>query len=57
MYDNSPFSHNPSVSYEDFIFVTAGKNLTQGLLSWLGGYISIVLGVRTTIAAGCCILM
>ena len=50
-------SHNPSVSYEDFIFVTAGKNLTQGLLSWLGGYISIVLGVRRTIAAGCCILM
>ena len=57
LYDNSPSSHNPSVSYEDFIFVTAGKNLTQGLLSWLGGYISIVLGVRTTIAAGCCILM
>ena len=57
LYYNSPSSHNPSVSYEDFIFVTAGKNLTQGLLSWLGGYISIVLGVRTTIAAGCCILM
>lgn len=48
---------NPTVSYEDFIFVTAGKNLTQGLLSWLGGYISIKLGVKRTLSIGCLILV
>ena len=53
MYDNSPFSHNPSVSYEDFIFVTASKNFIAGLLSPLGGYLSIRAGVRPTLLLGC----
>ena len=50
-------SHNPDVSYEDFIFVTAGNYMSQGLLSWLGGYISLKLGVKRTLGAGCCTLM
>ena len=49
--------HNPGLTYGDFIFVTAAKNLTQGLLSLLGGFVSLRLGVRPTISLGCCILM
>ena len=45
------------MSYEDFIFVTAGNYMSQGLLSWLGGYISLKVGVKRTLGVGCCTLM
>ena len=49
--------HNPGLTYGDFIFVTAAKNLTQGIFSFLGGFLSLKLGVKPTISLGCCILM
>ena len=64
--------HNPGLSYGDFIFVTAGKALTQvcseeeedllyqflqGSLSMLGGFVSLKLGVKPTITLGCFLLM
>ena len=46
--------HNgPGLGYEDFIFVTASKNFIAGLLSPLGGYLSIRAGVRPTLLLGC----
>ena len=51
------FRHNPDLTYSNFIFVTSAKNLIQGFFSWLGGYISLKLGVKPTIVLGCLTLM
>ena len=47
-------SHNgPSLGYEDFIFVTSSVAFLAGLLSPLGGYLSLRAGVRPTLLLGC----
>ena len=49
--------HNPGLTYGDFIFLSSAKNLTTGIFSFLGGFVSLKLGVKPTIALGCCIMM
>jgi len=49
--------HNPDLNYSNFIAVTSAKNLTQGFFSFLGGYISLKLGVKPTIVLGCLTLI
>ena len=48
---------NKNMTYSDFIFLTSAKNLTTGIFSFLGGFVSLKLGVKPTISLGCCLLM
>ena len=49
--------HNPDMEYKDFIFLTAGKRMTQGVFTIFGGMISQRLGARLAILVGCFILI
>ena len=49
--------HNPDMEYKDFIFLTAGKRMTQGVLSIFGGMLSQRMGARLAILVGCVILI
>ena len=37
------------MGYEDFVFITAAKNMLMGLGTPIGGMISLKLGVRPTV--------
>ena len=49
--------HNPNMEYKDFIFLTAGKRMTQGVFAIFGGMLSQRLGARLAILVGCIILI
>ena len=49
--------NNPNMEYKDFIFLTAGKRMTQGVFTIFGGMISQRLGARMAIVVGCIILI
>ena len=49
--------NNPNLEYKDFVFLTAGKRMTQGVFTIFGGMISQRLGARMAITIGCLILI
>ena len=49
--------NNPNMEYKDFIFLTAGKRMTQGVFTIFGGMISQRLGARMATIVGCIILI
>ena len=49
--------NNPNLEYKDFVFLTAGKRMTQGFFTIFGGMISQRLGARMAIIVGCIILI
>ena len=49
--------NNPNMEYKDFVFLTAGKRMTQGIFTTFGGMISQRLGARMAIVVGCLILI
>ena len=49
--------NNPNMEYKDFIFLTAGKRMTQGVFTIFGGMISQRLGARRATIVGCIILI
>ena len=37
--------HNEDLGYQDFVFVTGSKNIIQGALTFVGGLVSLKIGV------------
>ena len=48
--------HNANLGYQDFVFVTGSKNVIQGALTFVGGLVSMKIGVRGSMFLGCIIM-
>lgn len=49
--------NNDNLEYKDFIFLSATKSMSQGLLMFVGGLMSHQLGARVSIVIGCITLL